>query len=259
MKKLFLATAALAIAATGSAGAADLPYKAAPMAAPVAYSWTGCYIGAGGGYGLWRQDVTAETFPDLTAASTQTTVGGSGWFGTVQGGCDYQVNAFVIGAFADGDWGNVHGVVNPFSGIIPLAGDEKQTRSWAVGGRIGYLPFPKLLTFVSGGFTQAHFDSFDLTSSEVGFPLPAGIAITAPAQDYNGWFIGSGYEYGLDFLPGLFWKTEYRYSSYRAEDLQVLVNGVASGAGFNAKKNEQTIRTELVWRFNFGGPVVARY
>jgi len=46
MNKLLLATAALAIAAAGSAGAADLPYKAAPMAAPVA-SWTGCYVSGG--------------------------------------------------------------------------------------------------------------------------------------------------------------------------------------------------------------------
>jgi outer membrane immunogenic protein len=259
MKKLFLATA-LAMAVAGSAGAADLPYKAAPMAPPAAYNWTGCYLGAGGGYGMWRQDVTAETFPDLTAASTQTTVGGSGWFGTAQIGCDYQFNGpFVIGAFADGDWGNIHGTVTPFSGIVPLAGDEKQTHSWAVGGRIGYLPFPKLLTFVSGGWTQAHFDSFNLASTQVGFPLPAGIAISAPATDYNGWFLGAGYEYGLDFLPGLFWKTEYRYSSYKAQDIEFLVNGVASGAGFNSQKSEQVVRTELVWRFNFGGPVVARY
>jgi outer membrane immunogenic protein len=259
MKKLLLATV-VAIAAAGSAGAADLPMKAAPMAAPVTYNWTGCYLGAGGGYGLWRQDVTAEFIPSLVAASTTTTVGGSGWFGTGQVGCDYQFNsAFVIGAFADGDWGNIHGTVTPFSGIVPLGGDESQTHAWSVGGRIGYLPFPKLLTFVSGGWTQAHFDSFNLTSTLAGVPLPAGFAVTVPSQDYNGWFIGGGYEYGLDFLPGLFWKTEYRYSSYRAEDLQVFVNGVATGEGFNSKKAEQVIRTELVWRFNFGGPVVARY
>jgi len=60
MKKLVLALTAVA-AFTGSAIAADLPartYSKAP--APVAYapSWTGCYLGGGGGYGLWNQENT---------------------------------------------------------------------------------------------------------------------------------------------------------------------------------------------------------
>jgi len=82
------------------------------------------------------------------------------------------------------------------------------------------------------------------------------------AQKYKGWFIGTGYEYGLDFLPGLYWKTEYRYSAYRAENpaLSVAAGGpfaVVPGTriiGFeNSKKDVQTIRSELVYRFNFGG------
>ncbi len=79
--------------------------KAAPLPVPVA-SWTGCYIG--GGYGLWDQENT--NFFDATATSPRTQVsvtdsaGGRGWFGTVQGGCDYQFglgnSQFVLGAFA---------------------------------------------------------------------------------------------------------------------------------------------------------------
>ena len=60
MKKLALALTATA-AFAGQAIAADMParmpVKAAPMAAPVA-SWTGCYVGGGGGYGLWYQENT---------------------------------------------------------------------------------------------------------------------------------------------------------------------------------------------------------
>ncbi len=50
--------AMLGALAVGSAMAADMPVKA-PMlmkAPPPAYSWTGCYIGGGGGYGMWNQD-----------------------------------------------------------------------------------------------------------------------------------------------------------------------------------------------------------
>ena len=55
-KKLLIAIAMLG-AAAGSAGAADLArpiYKAPIVAAVPAFSWTGCYIGAHGGYGWGR-------------------------------------------------------------------------------------------------------------------------------------------------------------------------------------------------------------
>src|SRR5690348_9975881 len=68
MKKLALALLTTTAAFTGSAFAADLPMKApAPYAAPApAFSWTGCYIGAGGGYGMWNQEVTGfEGSPPL--------------------------------------------------------------------------------------------------------------------------------------------------------------------------------------------------
>ena len=80
MKWLGLTTIiGMAMTISGVANAADLPvaYKASP---PVqAYNWTGCYVGAGGGYGMWNQDsyVTAAG----TTITVPTTNGGSGGFG----------------------------------------------------------------------------------------------------------------------------------------------------------------------------------
>ena len=53
--------------------------------------------------------------------------------------------------------------------------------------------------------------------------------LSVAANTYNGWFIGSGFEYGFDILPGLFFKTEYRYSSYNTANLPVLNGGAATG------------------------------
>ena len=56
MNKILIAAATLAAFATTSYAAdlpARMPVKAMP--APVVQSWTGCYIGAGGGYGMWNQ------------------------------------------------------------------------------------------------------------------------------------------------------------------------------------------------------------
>ena len=80
-----------------------------------------------------------------------------------------------------------------------------------------------------------------------------------PAHTYAGWFIGGGYEYGLGLLPGLFWKTEYRFADYGTDNIFVQAGGVVTADSVEQRKYVHTVRSELVWRFNFGGPVVARY
>ena len=32
------------------------------------------------------------------------------------------------------------------------------TWAWAAGGRLGYLPWDTLMVYISGGYTQAHFN-----------------------------------------------------------------------------------------------------
>ena len=76
---------------------------------------------------------------------------------------------------------------------------------------------PRFLTYFDGGFTQARFDQINYNFSGVGgLGGPTGTSL--PAQTYNGWFVGSGFEYAFDWLPipGLFLKTEYRYSQYNS-------------------------------------------
>jgi outer membrane immunogenic protein len=258
MKKLLLAAAALAtLSMGGTAGAADLPpaYKAPPPP-PVVYSWTGCYVGAGGGYGMWNQDHYLETDPAHVRLNQNGDAGGRGWFGTVQVGCDYQfAGSWVIGAFADYDFGSIKGTLSPTGS--GLAGEEKMRDAWAAGGRLGWTPFERLLTFFSAGYTQARFNQIDLFFTGAA-PVASGTSYLA--HTYSGFFVGSGYEYALGWFPGLTWKTEYRFASYRADDLSrvVTATGALVGDALNSKKYVQTVRTELVWRF-MGGPVVARY
>ena len=134
---------------------------------------------------------------------------------------------------------------------------EKLKSSWAAGGRIGWVPFQaqQLLVYVSGGYTQAKFNQVDLRAGAI----PIGQHI--PNHTYSGWFLGSGYEYGFGWMPSLFWKTEYRFSDYSADTLPILLTATGTPTSFSveSRKYVQTIRSELVWRFNFGGPVAARY
>ena len=261
MKRAALLSLVLLAAASQLAVAADLPppvyapvYKAPP---PPVYNWTGCYVGGGGGYGMWGQD----TFVNNAAGAqigNNITNGGKGWFGQGQVGCDYQfstpilnINA-VIGAFGDYDFDNLRGTSTTPLGV----GSENETGSWSAGLRAGWLVTPRVLSYFDGGYTQAHFNQVNYSGLLAGAG-PAGFSLAA--QTYNGWFLGSGFEYSFDWLPisGLFLKTEYRYSSYSSANVPFLSTAtgapVASGNTLNSVKYTQMVSTELVWRFNWMG------
>ena len=171
MKKLALHVAASSILLAGAASAADIrmPVKAPPRAPVAVYSWTGCYVGAGGGYGMFDQE--SQLFAGGAPLGFANDNGGRGWFGTVQAGCDYQIGSnIVIGAFADYDFGGIKGdMVGSFFGWV---GEEKLKNSWAAGGRIGWVPFQasQFLVFVSGGYTQARFGQVDFRFGFTGLP-----------------------------------------------------------------------------------------
>jgi outer membrane immunogenic protein len=257
-----IALAGLTLA--GSAFAADLPpapmpeYKSPAVVAPV-YNWTGCYISAGFGFGLWNQDYVNETIPGLAPQNGRATNGGRGWMGLAGGGCDVQIPVgsiignVVVGAFADYDFMNVHGSVTQMAAPgFALQGDQSQTNAWAVGGRAGALVTPNLLAYTNGGFTRSHFGQANLQLNGVG-----GVVAFTPSHNFNGWFLGGGAEYALNFswLPihGLFWRSEYRYSSFNKADLPVLLagTGAPTGQGYNVKYYEQSVLSELIWRFNW--------
>jgi len=123
--------------------------------------------------------------------------------------------------------------------------------------RAGVLVTPRFLTYFDGGYTQARFDGVNYN-----FAIPGGgpAGISLAAQTYNGWFIGSGFEYAFDWLPipGLFLKTEFRYSQYGNNGVNVPLTGSiggvpVTGAALNSQKATEFVSTELVWRFNWFG------
>ena len=120
--------------------------------------------------------------------------------------------SIVIGAFADYDFSGIKGdLAFNASG----AAEEKLKILWAAGGR-------------SAGFRSS--SSWCLCPAatprrgsanqpRLGFN-PRCLACR-PKHTYTGWFIGAGYEYGLGWLPGLFWKTEYRFADYGSDSVRL--------------------------------------
>jgi outer membrane immunogenic protein len=265
MKKLAIALTALA-AFAGSAFAADLPAKAPLYQAPApVYNWTGFYLFGGFGWGIWAADTTTQ---DVTTGVCVLCVnqrqGGKGWYGAVGGGYDWQFGGnWVAGIFADGQFGSLQGTIqdqNPFSG-----GNEKLKDTWAVGGRIGYLVAPNVLSYVNGGYTGSNWSGTTLVSNFLGTPLnPNGWHTNS--FNSNGWFLGGGVENSMNvfgmFGPGWFMKTEYRVAQFGQTNIAQLDNltGLSVGDNITFKPVVQTVTTALVYRFNWSGaPVAAKY
>jgi len=259
MKKLVLALAAVA-AFSGSALAADLPartYSKAPVM-PVAPSWTGFYLFGGGGYGIWDADNQALTVPGGVGLSTVQRMGGDGYFGTVGGGYDWQVSpSWVLGIFGDAQFGSLRGSVQ--DAFNNVSGSIKDRTNWAGGARLGYLVAPSVLSYVNVGYSGGEFSGSTLTSNLTSVPFA-----TTQSFNRNGWFVGGGVENSLDFFgitaPGWFMKTEYRVAEYDKKTLtETTLGGLPTGFGVTFNPIVQTVSTSLVYRFNWGGPVVAKY
>jgi outer membrane immunogenic protein len=238
MKNFLLGTVALiALGATVPALAADLgargaPYTKAPAYAAVpVYNWTGFYIGGHVG-GAFVGD-------DSIAGGTNLNRDGQ-FLGGVQGGADYQfAQNWVLGVEGQYSWlaGNNNSVTF-LSGGSSFTYSDNQRGLGSVTGRLGYTWGPALL-YVKGGYAFADYKTTLFNNT-------AGIG-TAVGSTQDGYTVGGGLEYM--FAQNWSGKVEYQYYDF----------GNVSFLGTSFKNDEHTVKAGLNYRFNWGGPVVAKY
>jgi outer membrane immunogenic protein len=185
MKKVLLATVALAALGMTQASAADLaarPYTKAPAMAP-GINWSGFYIGAMGGY-AWSDDQIKGGF------------GG----GTI--GYNWQApgSMWVWGLEADAAGADIKASVTDIFGTA-----ETKIRGFgSVTGRVGVTAGAALF-YAKGGYGWAN------TRASVSVP---GLAIS-DTKTLSGWTVGGGAEYM--FAPSWSAKAEYMYANYGNE------------------------------------------
>jgi outer membrane immunogenic protein len=237
MKKFLLGTVALvALGATVPALAADLAarpaYTKAPAYAAPIYNWTGFYIGGhiGGAF-----------------AGDNSLIGNDGRFlGGVQAGADYQfAPSWVVGIEAQYSWlgNNNTGTLFPGGTLVTTNSDQLGS----VTGRLGYTWGPALL-YAKGGY--AWKDRDNLNASVGGIP----VAFTTDANHRDGYTVGAGLEYM--FAPNWSAKVEYMYYNFGST---TFTSGPADIVGVRFRDDEHTVKAGINYRFNWGGPVVARY
>jgi outer membrane immunogenic protein len=277
MKKLLTGSiAAIAMAATAPAFAADMAARYTKAPAPVAvmaYNWTGCYIGGNLG-GKWGNTSTDVLIPATAASAAATASFGrdtsDGTFiGGGQIGCNWQApgSNFVFGIEGDGDAQRlrqsrvIRTTVPPF-----VAGDTFDIRSdWqaSIRGRVGYA-WDRWMLYATGGvaFTEVRAGANFIATGI----FPATIA--ADTKTLVGATVGVGAEYAITNNWSL--GVEGRYSWYGDQTFNAgSVAAVALPAAapvFLFAPATQRLRVDtfevtgrLNYKFDWGGPVVAKY
>jgi outer membrane immunogenic protein len=266
MIKKLIAVAAFVALGSASAFAADLaarPYTKAPvMAAPV-FSWTGCYLGAHGGYG-WGQNrnsfgdavFASEGFDGTGAEFADQSHDTNGGVAGGQIGCNYQFpNQFVIGAEANFGWSGIKGShIIAEDGADPglVSGFGTQNRwNTDISARFGYAVDRSLFYGKAG----VAWGGFRYSETQDDFAICPGTACTVSVDNTRvGYLLGAGYEYA--FAPNWSAKIEYNYINYGSSTIPYA--NFRAFQTVSVKDTVNVIKVGVNYLFN-SGPVVARY
>ncbi len=235
--------------AATEAYATNLPVKAPVYPAPAAYSWTGCYLGAHVGGGWGEQQVEQLLAPPAVLTRPAGLVAGG------QIGCDYQINAWVLGIEGQLSWANLKGKSHrvPGPGTQFISTGEIDGLA-TVTGRVGYA-FERVLPYVKAGFAWGD-SKYVLDANDGGLAIPA---LFSGDRGVVGWTVGGGVE--VAFLPNLSWKIEYNYIDLRTNAFDIVCSsGTLCGpVGIPIPKDvKQQVQTVLVGvNYRFGLPAVA--
>jgi len=255
MKKLFLGMAAV-LAASTTAFAADLPVKSpvpAALPVPVIFSWTGCYAGVegGGNWGRSEQIARSGVLANTTITGKFDLSGGIAG-GTV--GCNLQTSNFVVGIENDFSWTNKQGSLQdlpPFNVTTTSSTREKWIDT--LRPRFGYA-WDRFMVYGTAGVAWA---GTDVIVSNPAF----GSVIDSKTR--VGWTAGVGGEWAAWTGPwgALTLKLEYLHVDF---DSKQYVNPPVTILGLTVVTRDVRLRDDMVragmnLKFNWGGPVVAKY
>jgi outer membrane immunogenic protein len=204
----------LLVLTCASASAADLaPTTSLPPLPWAQASWTGFYVGVGGGLSSLNNKIRAQPGPDPSSplSASLNGLGANGSLATISAGYDYQLSpSFVAGIFGDFDFHSLKSSLDIDIPSAPLSGHGQFSvnHQWSVGGRIGYLTSPGTLVFLTGGYTALSVSDFTANVSGGGQTM----TLDATVPTIAGGFVGAGFETKLTKSISL--KGEYRFTEF---------------------------------------------
>jgi outer membrane immunogenic protein len=237
MRKLLLTALAFGALMMPAMAADMAPYYRGPVLAP-AWSWTGVYFGGDVGGAFSSDSATWNPLPSSAAFATFPATGdtgGSSFAGGFFAGYNYQIgNSFVAGI--EGDWTGMRAggaftqpwIHNPSGAVTPTSAITMSSEvEWAASlrGRLGYLIWPNLLAYGTGGATWGKLQ-YGASATRTSNGYASGAAFT---NTESGWVAGGGLEWAPFTGFGLLLRVEYLYYNFSSGQ-----NAVAPGANFPA-------------------------
>jgi outer membrane immunogenic protein len=243
MNRALVGFAVFAAMSGTQALAADMPLKAPPAPAPVAYDWTGFYLGGFDSFAV--NHATASTpAPGILGATHLGAVGvtGSGWGGGVTAGANLQVApAWLIGLEADYGYLGGGRLFRDWDDLISLGSHP----NWigTVRARAGFVTGPSLL-YVTAGVAFVN-----VTDAFGGQGVPGFLIVppTSSTTTQTGGVIGAGIETKLSRNWSA--KTEYEYIAGGHHTFASTVFTIP-GAPTVFYHDYQVIKSGLNYRFN---------
>jgi outer membrane immunogenic protein len=296
---IVISAALAAFAAVGSARAADLPLKAPLSAPAWSWSGCYGGANAGWAAvrnsadlspgGLYRTPTGAAAPPNITGTgdfasdvaalfnSYSTT--NSGWEAGVQIGCNRQWDVVVVGLEGDWQWTGAKTSVNSSFAAFPNVGNPGFTdaartehvdvaQKWfaTVRARAGFTPWERVLVYGTAGIAWADFASntaVTFATVPVAGVFNGAVHTGSASSTQVGGVVGGGVEWAIANNWSV--KAEYLYMWFNglsyASPLVASVSPAAPGYAWNTNitSREQIVRIGVNYRFDWGGPVVARY
>lgn len=235
-----LAVAAIGLAGSQVASAADMPVKAAPRYVtppPPVYTWTGFYIGLQGGYG-WSNDDW-----HLQQNAVDFSFDGTGGFVGGYAGYNWQINNFVIGAEVEGSWADISKDGQDCTIFQTALCSTKVEGLGSVRGRLGFVfgPQNQLLAYAAGGWALASA-KYNRVFQPNGVPFTSGVSDTI-----NGWVVGGGLEWMFMGYPN--WIARIQYDHYDFSDNTYNVPALSNVSDTTVSTRVDTIRAGVAYKF----------
>jgi outer membrane immunogenic protein len=246
MKKILLASVAVAALCSASAFAADMPVKAAPY--DPGFNWSGCYVGLNAGYGWGKRRIDQFDTRVRGVDDGRFNFNADGFVGGAQWGCNWQSGKTVWGYESDfqGTTVRSRNVGQPFDAETAMNFNLPYFSTSRV--RVGYAAWDRGLLYLTGGLAMGavKYEANDLANNGTDY---------TQTKNRIGFAAGAGAEWALAD-PRWSVKVEYLFVDFGKKTY------ITNDPGFttNVKSNTNIVRVGLNYKFDWGkGPVVAKY
>jgi len=271
--KLLLTATVASLGFAAIASAADLPartYTKAPVA-PMAFNWSGFYIGGFVG-GAFADGDARATEPQTAAGAFYNGTGlptsyglNDSFIGGGTIGYNWQApgSSYVFGLEGEGGYLHLHGSrqdVNAFNAGLALPDSINSSRIGdaygVIAGRIGWAS-DRVLFYAKGGVAFVG-NSYNFNDTCVTGGCGGGILTITHSDTQVTYAVGAGIEYA--FTNNWSLKGEYLYLGTRKTAVQSGLTGVGIPITETNSSSEPGVHTAKIGiNYRFGGPIVAKY